>query len=128
MTTSDCRPRRVPRILIAEDDFLIGDFMRDILIDLGYAVIGPFNTLEETLRAIPNADFDGALLDMQLGADDILPAARELAERDIPFILTTGRSNLSDLPAVLAKAPLLTKPFDFRQLEAKLASVFRCLV
>jgi len=125
MTISACASRRDLRVLIAEDDFLIGDFMRQLLIDLDYAVIGPFNTLEETLRAILDADFDGALLDVQLGADDILPAARELARRGIPFVLTTGRGSLADLPAVLSKAPILAKPFDVRQLAAKVAAMFQ---
>ncbi len=125
MTLSACTPRRDLCVLIAEDNLLIGEFMRQILIDLGYTVIGPLATLDETLRAIETTDVDGALLDMQLGADDISPAANALARRRVPFILTTGRDSLADLPAMLANAPLLTKPFDVSQLEAKVAGVFR---
>jgi len=102
MTTSADKSRHNLRLLLAEDDYLIGDFMRQVLIDLDYAVIGPVRTLGETIQAIRDANFDGALLDMQLGAEDILPAAQALSKRNIPFVVTTGRGSLADLPAVLA--------------------------
>jgi DNA-binding NtrC family response regulator len=126
-TIDDTSARRLQglRVLVAEDNGLIGEFMRQILVDLGCVVVGPFATLEDVLRAIPANDLDVALLDLRLGEADILPAAIELAERDIPFIIATGRGNVADLPALLASAPILAKPFDVPQLEGLLNSTFR---
>lgn len=113
------------RVLVAEDNLLIGEFIRQILIDLGCAVVGPLDDLDETLRAIQANDVDGALLDVQLGEANIFPAANELTLRGIPFILATGRGSFSGLPAHLASAPLLMKPFDVRQLEDMVSRTFR---
>ena len=112
------------RVLIAEDDFLIGGAMREILIDLECEVVGPIGDLAEVLRTIQTGGIDAALLDVQLGQANVLPAANELAARGIPFILTTGRTNLADLPGLLLNAPLLTKPFDAPRLEMTMRGAF----
>jgi CheY-like chemotaxis protein len=112
-------------VLVAEDNLLSGEFIRQILVDLGCTVVGPMDGLNETLRAIQTNDLDGALLDVQLGDANIYPAAHELALRGIPFILLTGRSSLFGLPSLLARAPLLTKPFDVSLLEVMVSRTFR---
>ena len=122
MSRINANPLQGLRMLIAEDNFLIGEAMREILIDLECSVVGPIDDLDEVLSAIHASDIEGALLDVQLGEANILPAASELAARGIPFILTTGRGSLADLPALLANAPLLTKPFDARRLETMMMS------
>jgi len=69
------------------------------------------------LRTIASCELDAALLDVRFGEASILPAAIALKAKKIPYILTTGSRDLTDLPALLANAPLLTKPFDARRLE-----------
>jgi CheY-like chemotaxis protein len=113
------------RVLVAEDNLLIAEFIRHVLVDLGCTVVGPLNELNETIRAIETNDVDGALLDIQLGDADIYPAANELALRGIPFILATGRESLHGLPSLLVRAPLLKKPFDVRRLEDMVSRTFR---
>jgi DNA-binding response OmpR family regulator len=115
-------------VLVAEDNLLIGEFIRLILIDLGCAVVGPLDDLDETLRAIQANDLDGALLDVQVGKANILLAANELKLRGIPFILATGRGSLHGLPSLLASAPLLAKPFDVQRLEEMVSRTFRSRV
>lgn len=114
-----------PRVLVVEDNFLIGEFMRQILDGLDYVVVGPVPTLGEALLAIETVDLDGALIDVQIGDETAAPAAEELASRGVPFILTTGRGSRAGLPAVLANAPLLAKPFEVWQLEAMVAAMFQ---
>jgi len=113
------------RVLVADDNLLISELIGQMLHDLECTVIGPVNGLDETLQAIQTNDFDGALLDVQLGETNVFPAANELAKRGIPFLLMTGRADLNDEPALLAEAPLLTKPFDLRQLEDMATRTFR---
>jgi DNA-binding response OmpR family regulator len=112
------------RVLIAEDNFLIGESLRDLLIDLGCVVIGPVPDLAEVMAAIEAGGFDAALLDIHLGDANILPAASELASRGIPFIVTTGGGSPVGLPIPLARAPRLHKPFDARRLEEAMDAAF----
>ena len=124
MSATTASPLYGLRIMVAEDDWLIAQMIRGILLDLGCTVIGPVRTLDEALREIRANGIDGALLDVQLGEDSVLPAASELALRGVPFILVTGHRSLGGSPALLANAPLLTKPFTIRQLEETMCSVF----
>jgi DNA-binding NtrC family response regulator len=112
-------------VLVAEDNFILSELVRQVLVDLHCSVIGPIDDLTGTLAAIRSSKhIDGALLDVQLGEENILPAAQELALRGVPFILTTGHANLVGLPALLANAPLLTKPFDLQGLQDMMKSTF----
>jgi DNA-binding response OmpR family regulator len=113
------------RVLVAEDELLISQFIREILLDLGCAVVGPVRNLGDALHAIGTDDIDGALLDVQLGEASIEPVANDLALRRIPFILMTGRRDLGGSAAALSTAPVLTKPFNVRQLEDMMSSIFR---
>jgi CheY-like chemotaxis protein len=112
------------RVLVAEDNVLIGAFIRQILEDIGCAVVGPFEGLEEVLGAIRLTPIDGALLDLELDGVCVLPAASALAERGIPFILATGQTSPAGLPALLAGAPFLTKPFEPAMLAALVLGTF----
>jgi DNA-binding response OmpR family regulator len=113
------------RVLVAEDDALIAAFLKQVLLDFGCEVIGPIHSLSGAHAAIRTADFDCALLDIVLGEENIFPAAHELADRGIPFILTTGRSGMIGLLSEFAHASILAKPYDVWQLEDRMASVFR---
>jgi DNA-binding response OmpR family regulator len=113
------------RVIVAEDELLISQFIREILLDLGCTVIGPARTLGEALQAIRTNDVDGALLDVQLGEASIHPAVDELIMRGKPFILITGQVNFGGRPARLGDAPMLLKPFKIRQLEDMMRSTFR---
>lgn len=113
-----------PRVLVAEDNVLIGEFLRQILIDLGCTVLGPFDALDDVLGAIRGVPFDGALLDLDLDGVSILPAASELAARGIPFIVATGQRSSAGLPAPLAQAPFLTKPFEVPEFERLVLRTF----
>jgi len=112
------------RVLVAEDNVLIGAFIRQILEDIGCTVVGPFEGLEEVLGAIRIDSLDGALLDLELDGVSVLPAAYALAELRIPFIVATGQRSRAGHPALLARAPFLTKPFEAAQLEGLVLSTF----
>lgn len=112
------------RVLVADDNLLVTEFVRQILTELGCQVIGPANDLEEALHAVKTYKIDAAVLDVQFGDANILAVAQELAARDIPFILTTGRGDLADLPALLANAQVVPKPFDVGRLERVMRRAF----
>jgi|SRR5690348_6803770 len=118
------RPLRGLRVLVAEDELLLSEAICEILCGLECTVIGPFDNLDDTLRAIRTNGIDAALLDIQLGKENVYPAAKELALQRIPFILLSGYTSLSGYPALFHNAALLTKPFDVRQLEYMMRSIF----
>jgi CheY-like chemotaxis protein len=112
------------RVLVAEDEFLIGKLIGRMLQHLECTVVGPAHNLPEALQAIRTNDIDAALLDVQLGDADVYPAAKELDRRNIPFVVATGYRDLDRSPQLLRDAPRLTKPFNEQQLVDILTSTF----
>lgn len=101
------------RILVIEDEFLVGLEIHSVLTEAGFGVVGPAATVPDALRHISQADFDAALVDANLGGYSVEGVTAALANRGTPFVLLTGYSRRS-LPPQLANAPLIEKPFDPR--------------
>lgn len=100
------------RILLIEDEVLIAMQLKLDLEAEGHTVIGPYGQLSEGLRAAQESDFDIALVDINLGADNSAPIAEILDRRTIPFAFTTGYNDLIFLPPRLREYPHLTKPYN----------------
>jgi len=99
------------RVLIAEDEFLVGVQLEEDLRSVGCAILGPFNTLERATQAARRERFDLAILDINLNGHLVYPLADELAARGVPFIFLSGYAR-RDLPERFRRAPQLTKPHD----------------
>ena len=99
------------RILIAEDEFLVGVHLEEDLRSAGCSIVGPFSTLEMATRASHRERFDVAILDVNLNGDMVFPLADELSARGIPFIFLTGYIS-ADLPERFRKSPQISKPHD----------------
>lgn len=99
------------RILVIEDEFLIGLEIHTLLTEAGFLVVGPAATVPAALKHISEGNFDAALVDANLGGDSVVGVAAALANRGTPFVIVTGYSRKS-LPPQLANAPLIQKPFD----------------
>lgn len=98
------------RVLIVEDEVLIGMMLEEFLLDLNFQPVGPIEQLEEALAAVAAGQFDIALLDVNLGADVSYPAADALAERGIPFAFMSG-STRDSFPDRYRSHLNLTKPY-----------------
>jgi DNA-binding NtrC family response regulator len=99
------------RILVIEDEFLIGLEIHALLTEAGFGVVGPAATVPAALKHISEGNFDAALVDANLGGDSVEGVTAALANRGTPFVLVTGYSRKT-LPPQLANAPLIQKPFD----------------
>jgi DNA-binding response OmpR family regulator len=99
------------RVLIAEDEFLVGIQLEEDLRSAGCSTVGPFSTLETATRASRFERFDLAILDINLNGDRVYPLADELSERGVPFIFLTGYI-AADLPERFRRSPQITKPHD----------------
>ncbi len=111
------------RILLVEDEAMIGMMMRELLCDYGLFVVGPCCSLNEAL-AEAAGEFDGAFLDLNLSGEFVYPVATRLAERNIPFAFVTGYDGAT-LDARFAGAPILQKPITRETLEAQLQDMLR---
>ena len=103
------------RVLLAEDEAIIGMMMREFLLDYGLFVVGPCCTVSEALAAAA-AEFDCAILDLNLGGDSIYPVASMLGERNVPFAFVTGYGRES-IDGRFASTPVLQKPITRESLD-----------
>src|SRR6185312_9548315 len=103
------------RVLLAEDEAIIGLMMRDFLSEFGLFVVGPYCTLNETLAAA-EGEFDCAILDLNLGGETIYPVAQLLLKRNVPFAFVTGYGRES-IDQQFSDVPMLQKPVTRENLE-----------
>lgn len=109
------------RILLVEDEALVAIMMKDVLDDLGLAVVGPHGTLAQALAAARRDQVDGAILDLNLGGEAVYPVADVLTLRGVPFIFVTGYG-ATTIDRRYAHVPVLEKPID----PAALKQMFDC--
>jgi CheY-like chemotaxis protein len=109
------------RILLVEDEAMIGMMMRELLSDYGMFVVGPCCSLNEAL-AEASGEFDGAFLDLNLSGEFVYPVADRLRERNIPFAFVTGYDGAT-LDRRFEGAPILQKPITRECLELQLNSM-----
>jgi DNA-binding response OmpR family regulator len=114
--------RSPPRVLIVEDEPLIGFLLRDCLTELGCETVGPAKTVSEALALIDGGRLDGAILDVSLADGDCTPVVAMLQARAVPFVLASGRSQ-HELITQCEHAAQLTKPYDYIALRAAIESL-----
>jgi PAS domain S-box-containing protein len=104
------------RVLLVEDEALVGMMMKDALNDLGYEVVGPFSTVPEARAAVFEDEFHAAILDVNLHGEPVYPLADLITARDVPFVFVTGYS-AEGIDSRFAHVPVLQKPIERRQLQ-----------
>jgi len=97
------------RILIVEDDFLIGASLSDLLKRHGCLVCGPVFTVKDAVEIMGREALDGAVLDYKFQDGPTLAVVDRLRRDGIPFVIVTGYQR-EHLPAELRTAPYLAKP------------------
>ena len=106
------------RILLVEDDVLIGMMLVDMFDALGLPEPAQATTNDEALAIIAAGSIDGALVDINLGDEKGWPIADALAARGIPFAFTSGGGDI--IPSEHAHRRLVAKPFRISDIEAVL--------
>jgi len=115
------------RVLVVDDDPAIREMLAEYLAEHGYAVAQAASGKEMRLeleREVPAA----VLLDIGLPGEDGLTLARFVRERyDVAIIMVTGAGDVVDRVAGLEVGAddYIAKPFDPRELRARLKSVLR---
>lgn len=112
------------KILIIDDDVYIGDMLEEILTKEGYVVARAYSGTE-ALLCISGEKPDLVLLDLMLPGlkgEEVLPRMK-----GIPVIVVSARADVEDKVDLLmgGAADYVTKPFDTKELLARIAVQFR---
>lgn len=104
------RLHEAPRVLIMEDEFIVGLDLSDIAQDIGFKVAGPFATVSEGVQAIVEQRPDAAILDVQLADGEVFPLADELMRLGVPIIFHSGHADHGALLERYPQARSASKP------------------
>ena len=110
------------RVLLVEDEPMIAFALEDMVIELGYEVVGPAYRLPEALDLAGREQFDAAVLDVNLNEQQSFPVADLLTSRGIPFLFATGYAEGG--VSWQGQAGLIAKPYSRDQLARALATLF----
>lgn len=119
-------PGRIMRILLIEDDRVLGAAMRDHIASSGHSVDW-MKRIDEARLALASVAYEAVLLDLNLpdgGGLDLLQELR-LRQNPVPVIITTAQDQVAVRIEGLNSGAddYLVKPFDLSELSARLAAV-----
>ncbi len=116
------------KLLLVEDEVLLSKNVSRGLRLLGYAVDCAYDG-EEALELYGLNDYDLMILDLNLPRVDGMEVLRRIRERDADFriLILSARNTLEDKISGLdgGSNDYLTKPFEFRELEARVRGLLR---
>jgi CheY-like chemotaxis protein len=109
------------RIAIAEDNWLVAEYLCGELAALGHAIVGQARSGEELITLVGRERPDLVLADIRLAdGSDGLAAAKEVQERfGIPAIAVTGHLTAAEAEAA-GLLGILSKPYTSHALRAVL--------
>lgn len=106
---------RRPRLLVVEDEFLVGMELEDGLAEAGYEVAGVASSAEEAVMLAERERPLLVVMDIRLAGDrDGVDAAIEIRRRlDIPSLFASAHADSATLARAEAAAPLgwVVKPY-----------------
>lgn len=116
------------RILIVEDEQIIGEDIKRTLEQFGYSVIDVIPTGEEALQKLDKLNPDMILMDIMLGETltGIETANEVLKSYDIPILYLTAYANEKILEEAKLTQPYgyIIKPFEEKELRAAIEMAF----
>ncbi|KAF1016932.1 MAG: hypothetical protein GAK31_00191 [Stenotrophomonas maltophilia] len=109
------------RVLVAEDEFAIAMFLVEYLQLKGAQGVGPAGNLQALGQLLDEHPVDVALLDINLGGEQVYPLADRLLAAGVPCLLTSGYDD--NVPARFAQVPRCAKPYRIEALARQLAGL-----
>jgi CheY-like chemotaxis protein len=119
--SSEAKTAAGKRVLVVEDELMIRMLLDGMLEDLGYTMSAEAGTISEALALAEKADFDLAILDVNLNGQPITPVAEALVKRGLPFVFATGYGQRG-VPDAYRNHQALQKPFQSDALAQALAA------
>ena len=116
------------RVLLVEDDSMIGEAIQEALKDASYAVDWVKNG-DTALTTLRGQHYDLALLDLGLPGKDGMEVLRTVRVKDnpVPLLIVTARDDLDDRLRGLDSGAddYVVKPFEMAELLARMRAVIR---
>jgi two-component system OmpR family response regulator len=116
------------RLLIVEDDRQLREALTDLLRQSGFDV-DAFADGDQAFTVLLSRDYDLAIVDLGLPGMDGLALVRSLRRqmRGLPILVVTARDALEDRVSGLNAGAddYLVKPFELRELEARVRALLR---
>jgi len=116
------------KLLVAEDEKTLAKAIKAILVKEHY-LVDVANDGREALDYIESVEYDGLILDIMMPLIDGITLTRTIREKGIstPVLLLTAKSEIDDkIEGLDAGADdYLTKPFDARELCARVRAMLR---
>ena len=109
----------VRRVLVVEDEVLVGMLIEEMLQALGCELVALATHLDEALSLAHTARFDFAVLDINLNGKQSFPVADVIRTRGLPFVFATGYGSRI-LSEPYTDTPILQKPFSLDELRRTL--------
>ena len=119
---------KIRKILVSDNDLAIRQALFSTLSAHGFRVVVTSKG-EEALEAVATRKFDSLLLDVSMPLMDGIEASRRIRSLDggLPVIMLSVLDNAEQVVRALEAGTddYVTKPFDFRELIARLRSAVR---
>ena len=109
------------RILIVEDEPVIGFALEDMLDEIGWRTLGIAARVGAALKLLEGDTPDAAILDVNLHGEQSYPVADALAGLGIPYIFATGYGD-REHPERHRLVPTVTKPYTIHDIEKALSA------
>lgn len=101
---------RSRRVLVAEDELIIGVDLCETITEAGYEVEGPFESLSSAMLAFQKQKPDVAILDVQLDDGIAFALAEQMMAEEVPVIFHSGQFTPEQVSARFPQAQALSKP------------------
>ena len=103
-------------IFVVEDEALIRMMIIEMLEEMGHCVSGEAGQIDQALSMARSAEFDLAILDVNMAGRIVTPVAEIIALRNRPIIFATGYAPEA-IPEPFRNRPALRKPFMLENLQ-----------
>jgi two component transcriptional regulator, winged helix family len=116
------------KVLLVEDNHDIGEAVERRLRMAGHIVTWN-RTGDDVVAMLDHDPVDAVILDLMLPAADGMAILRQIRrqQRDLPVLVITARAEIDDKVSLLdlGADDYLVKPFDMREMEARLRALVR---
>jgi CheY-like chemotaxis protein len=112
-------------ILVVEDEYFLAADLEEELSEAGAFVVGPAPSVKAAVGLIERTpSLHGAVLDVNLGGDQVFPVADRLLLQGVPFLFVTGY-HAQGMPAPYGHVLRLEKPTEPQAVVRALAQMLK---
>jgi CheY-like chemotaxis protein len=123
--TKRIKPLSGVRILIVEDEIVQALALENIIAELGGCVLAIAYGFEQAMKVAKGAQFDCAILDINLGGTLSFAIAELLQQRDVPVLFCTAYADAANVFAGEGPVACLEKPIQKIELRDALLGILK---